>query len=470
MDRRLIGIVLLLLGAGAQAFGRSPQEGLEAGPAWAEFQTVWETGTRTETLGTFLSWEQTAETRRWTLAPLMSYEATPILEREQVDLLYPILTWRKSATEYRWQLLQVFNFSGAARQSEDIIFRRSLFPLYFQQISRSGTNDYLAVLPFYGHLENRLFRDRIDFQMFPLFVQTQKREKITHNYLFPVFHVRAGTGWSGWQAWPLFGIDHKDLGWTTNHLGDRVVSPGLDQWFAVWPFVFHEKKDLGTPLASTNFAILPLHAHYRSAVRDQESWLWPFFSRTEDRTKHFVEWGAPWPWVGWADGEGKTSRRFFPLYGDTRSGPVRWRFYAWPLFTHRQIDDESLRRDVRRVGYFLYDDVKLVNKENGDFRQERGAWPFFFWRHDLTGRERLQIPAPLETVLRNRDAVDRNYSPIWAVYRSEKNPKTGASNHSALWNLYRREENRETVRTSFFFGMIRTEKAQGHRTWKLFWR
>ncbi|MBN9692782.1 MAG: hypothetical protein J0M24_21250 [Verrucomicrobia bacterium] len=469
MRRWLLGSLLLLAGAGVSNVSTRGQDWFSAGPFATEFATIWETGERAEALGTLAMWEHAGDTTRWSLSPLLSYETTPVLERERFDLLYPLLTWRRSGTEYRWQLAQVFNFSGADRQSDDGVVRRALFPIYFQQTSRSGTNDYLAVLPFYGHLENRLFRDEITFYLFPVYVRTRKGEMTTRNYVYPFFHTRHGPGWSGWQFWPLYGVDHKEVRQITNHLGDPAISPGREKWFVLWPILFSDKKGLGTPQATTNFSVLPFYSSQHGRTFDQASYLWPLFSRTEDRAKQYVEWGAPWPLIGWANGAGKTARRVFPIYGDSKAGPVRSRFFLWPLFTHRQIDDETLRRDHWRSAFFLYDDVVLRSKETGDFRRERGVWPFFIWKRDLDGRERLQVLAPVETVLRNREAVQRNFSPLWALYRSEHNPNTGRSNQSVLWNLFRRDVSTNTVRTSCLFGLVQTERSGDERHWRWFW-
>ena len=65
--------------------------------------------------------------------------------------------------------------------------RFTLFPLYFQQRSPDPNENYTALVPFYGHLKNRLFRDEIFFVMFPIYSETRKRDVVTDNYLYPVF-------------------------------------------------------------------------------------------------------------------------------------------------------------------------------------------------------------------------------------------------------------------------------------------
>src|ERR1035438_8387131 len=105
--------------------------------------------------------------------------------------------------------------------------------------SALDTNDnYTALLPFYGHLKNRLFRDEIFFVMFPIYSETRKRDVVTDNYLYPFFDLQHGDGLHGWQFWPLFGARHKAVTSVTNGFGDTEIVGGYDRCFALWPIHF----------------------------------------------------------------------------------------------------------------------------------------------------------------------------------------------------------------------------------------
>ncbi len=67
----------------------------------------------------------------------------------------------------------------------------TIFPFYFQQRSPDTDENYTALFPFYGHIKDRLFRDKIFFVMFPIYGQTQKRDIVTDNYLYPFFAIAA---------------------------------------------------------------------------------------------------------------------------------------------------------------------------------------------------------------------------------------------------------------------------------------
>ncbi|MBX3734594.1 MAG: hypothetical protein KF791_18615 [Verrucomicrobiae bacterium] len=444
---------------------------LDAGPFASSFPTLWESGWRQEGLGTLAWWQETPERISSGLAPLLSYEYSPVLDRERFDLLYPALTWRRSGGESRFQLAQVITWIHTGQQDEqDSYIHRTVFPIYFEQRSVSGTNDYLAVLPFYGHLRNRLFRDEIEFILFPIYSRTRKGAVVTRNYVYPVFHLRAGPGLAGWQFWPLYGAQEKEITWQTNLFGDRVLSPGSNARFAVWPLFSHQRAGLGTTNEVLQTHLLPFYAIVRSPARDQTTVIWPLFTRTEDRVAGYVEWGAPWPVIGWANGPGKTARRVWPFYGNIQAGTSRRNFLLWPVYLHRHIEDTAFERDRWRSFFFLYDDTLLRSRETGEYRRETGVWPFFSWRHDPTGREQLRVPALLENFVRNREALDRNYSPLWSVYRSERDPAKGAASQSVLWNFFRRDVTASEVRTACLFGLVQTRRgADGDRHWRLLW-
>ena len=103
----------------------------------------------------------------------------------------------------RWQLFQLISFAGGQDQNNSEKKRFTIFPLYFQQRSPRTNDNYTAVVPIYGHIQDQLMRDKIFFVMFPIYSQTQKRDVVTDNYLFPIFDVQHGDGLHGWQFWPL---------------------------------------------------------------------------------------------------------------------------------------------------------------------------------------------------------------------------------------------------------------------------
>jgi len=415
------------------------------GPLFHEFKLTLEPGHRTEVLSP-LYYEQEIEeennlTRLWAVPPLFSYTLNKDLDYEIFDFLWKGITYNRHGTEYRFQLIQLFSFSGGQTQSETNVSRFTLFPFYFQQRSKIPEKNYTALVPIYGRIRERLFRDDIKFVLFPIYGQSRKRDVVTDNYLYPFFHLRHGDGLKGWQFWPLFGHEHKEPTSRTNHWGDMETVGGHDKLFTLWPIFLNQRTGLGTTNQAHHQAVLPLYSYLRSPQRDSTSYLWPLgVTHTVDRQKRFNEWGAPWPLVVFTRGEGKNVSRIWPLFSQARNASQTSGWYLWPVYKYNRLHSDPLDRERTRILFFLYSDTSMKNTETGQRQRLIDLWPLFTARRELDGRRRLQILAPLEPFLPNNTSVERDLSPLWSLWRSEKNPKTGATSQSLLWNLYRWEE------------------------------
>jgi hypothetical protein len=363
----------------------------------------------------------------------------------------------------------VISFSGGRNQDEIPKKRFTIFPIYFQQRSPDREQNYTALFPIYGHLKSRFMRDKIFFVLFPLYSQTQKRDVVTDNYIYPIFHVREGNSLYGWQFWPLVGNEHKDVTSRTNNFGDIETVGGHDKFFALWPVYFNQTTGIGTDNPQKTFAMLPLFCVQRSPLRDSTSVIWPLFNVVDDREKKYHEWQTPWPLVVFARGEGKTTSRIWPLFGHAQNATLQSDFYLWPIYKYKRLHAGALDRQRTRILFFLYSHVNEKNTETGDFRRRVDFWPLFTSRRDFNGNTRLQLLAPLEPILPNNKSVERNYSPLWSIWRSERNPTTHAASQSFLWNLYRRETAPDSKKCSLLFGLFKYQSIAGAKRLSLFY-
>lgn len=435
------------------------------GPLVTEFDLTLQPGTGTEAIGPFWASRESDGVSTWRLSPLISGEREPILERSEWEFLYPLVTYDRFGTEWKMQILQMLHFSGGSTLDGDIKKRQTLFPFYFRQESSSGTNDYLAIAPFYGHIRNRLFRDEVKFVLVPLWLQTRKREVITDNYLAPFFHRRHGGGVEGWQFWPVAGHETKPPTIRTNVIEEPEIVPGHDRTFFAWPFFFSERNGIGGPNPTTNLFLFPLYLRTRSPAVDHTWWM--FFSHRTNRVAQFSEWGFPWPILGRARGPGRHGDRIWPLWGKSTNATQVSDFAAWPLYIHKRSTSGILDRERFRFLYFAYSDLREEDTSTGDAFRRRDLWPLFTWRHQRDGRERLQVLAPVEGIFPSNKTIERLYSPMWSVWRSEANPATASRSQSLLWNLWRREQQADYTRSSTLFGLVQTERTPGRRTWRV---
>ncbi len=430
------------------------QGGLSAGPLYNQFPLTLESGHRTEAVGPFFFQQERDTEKLWGVPPIFSRLTDPGTESEAYDLFYPLLTYEIYGRQYRWQFCQLLSLAGGPDQTGIGRNRFSLYPLYFQQRSLDTNENYTALVPFYGHLKDRLFRDEIFFVMFPIYSETRKHDVVTDNYLYPFFDLRHGDGLRGWQFWPVVGREHKDVTTHTNTFGETEIIGGHDETFFLWPLYLREDTGIGTDNPGKFRATIPLYAAARSPGRDSTMVLWPFFNWIDDREKKYREWEGPWPFVVIARGPGKTTTRVLPLFGRSHNDTLESDFYLWPVYKHNRLHAGALDQERTRLLFFLFGDLVEKNIETGRARRRVDLLPLFTWHRDFDGNSRLQIFAPIEPVLPGSGGLERNWSPLWSLWRAEDNPGTGATSQLLLWNLYRYDTKAGAKKCSLLFGLF----------------
>jgi hypothetical protein len=462
-------VIACMVLATAGLFSARADDWMHFGFLYDHFDLTLASGHREEALGPLFYSEQKDTQKLWALPPLFSDLTDRGVDSHEYDFAYPVLTYRRYGTEYRWQLIQVLSWAGGENTEEQHARRFTLFPFYFRQTSAEPGQSYTAFFPIYGHLKNRIFRDEIFFVMFPLFGETRKADVVTDNYLFPFFDTRHGNGLKGWQFWPIVGHEHKDVTTRTNGFGDIETIGGHDDLFILWPIYLRELAGVGTENPQYTQAVLPLYSYTRSPKRDSTTVLFPFFSHITDRDKKYVEWELPWPIVEFAHGEGKTTHRVWPFYSQSHNQYLESDWYLWPVYKYNRVHSDPADRSRMRILLFLYSDTIQKNTETGRFERRRDFWPLFTQKRDYDGSTRLQLFAPLEPILPNSKSVERDYSPVWSVWRSEANAKTGATSQSLLWNLYRHESTLDSKKCSLLFGLFQYQSGTDGKRVRLFY-
>jgi hypothetical protein len=444
------------------------EEDVLAGPAYARFRLTLSSGWREEVAGPFFYEQTSAGQRQWAVPPFFCRTLTPEVDWSEWELLYPLINYRRFGREYRLQLAQIWSLSGGDREDGNAARRATVFPLYFSQRSRDTNLNYTAVFPFYGHLENRMFRDDIKFLLFPLYSKTRKKDVVTDNYIFPIFDRRRGDGLTGWQVWPFVGKDRKRPTFRTNNLDNTVQTiGGYDQWFTLWPFYFNTRAGLGTTNPAASLTLVPFFSQTRSPSRDETSWGFPLgVNAIQDREQGYVEHDVLWPLFVRAHGS-KTVTRYFPFYSRAEHNGTESLFYGFLLYKFNRLQAPPLERRRTRVMYFLYSDTVERNTQSREFKRFVDVWPFYSYHRDLDGNRRTQALAVLEPLFPNNRSIAREYSPLWALWRAEKNPHTGAFSQSLLWNLYRRQIVGQTKKASLLFGLFQYQSTPEGGGWHL---
>ena len=301
--------------------------------------------------------------------------------------------------------------------------------------------------------------------MLPLFLHSRKNDGTeTWNYMVPFFHVRKGKNLKGWQAWPLFGREEKAIG------PEGPGEKGGHRWlFVAWPFYHDSEKGIGTENHSKFNALLPLYAIRRSPKSDLTSVLWPFFNKSTDKEKGYTEHSAPWPiWV-YGKGPDRDKLRVWPFYGHDRTKTSNREFYLGPLYQTSELNTDKILRQRQSVMVRLYQHTYEERKKTGEVKERSDLWPLFTYVRDGQKR-RLQLLSPIGPLLPgNKKGIERNYSPLFALWHSEENAATGRASRSFLFNLYRSEHASGARKCSLLFGLVRYKKNEEGKEWRLLW-
>jgi hypothetical protein len=464
----LFGRARLLLVLGVFLAGDAWGSELTYGPLAHEFELTLESGRRQEVAGPLFSAEYGRDWERWTFSPFLRYTYDRALDATEFDLLYPLFTYDRFGSEYKLKLLFLTSFAGGRDQAEEEARRFTIFPFVFVQRSTVPEENYAAVLPIHGRVQNRFGRDDLWWTAWPLYVGSRRKDVVTQNYLFPVVHTRRGDGLRGWQVWPFYGTETKSETLITNDFGDTELVPGHRKSFLFWPVYFHQDLGLGTTNLIRHRMVLPFYSDLQTPEGDSRSYLWPLFNVIDNRAKNYREWQMPWPFVVFARGPGKTTDRVLPIYSYARSDTRESGFILWPLYKVNRAMSPPLMRERKRIFFFFYSQVHETNTWRQTVSSRTDLWPLFAYRRDHEGRERFQAPALLESFLPLNRPINHVYTPLWAVWRNQKNPETQASSQSALWNLYRRDRTPETTKVSLLFGLFQYQSAPEMRRVKLF--
>ena len=451
------------------ARNNSAPDVVSAGFVFDRFKLTLEDGFRTEAAGPFYYSQEADSGNVWAIPPLFSNYKNPAVEAHEDDFLYPVFTDGRYGHERRWQFCELLGFSWGLEPDDAMVKQFTLFPLYFQQRSTDTNLNYTAVFPFYGRLKHRLFKDEIYFIMFPAYSQTRKRDVVTDNYFYPFVDVHHGDGMTGWQFWPFVGREHKVITTMTNGFNDVITIPGHDRSFYMWPFYLSQDNGIGSDNPETLRASIPFYALTRSPQLKSTTVLWPFFTKIDNRERKYREWQEPWPFIIFARGEGKHTSRVFPFFSQSHDDVKEVDSYVWPLYIYSRLHSDPLDQRRDRVLFFLYYRFAVKNTETGHERVRLDMWPFFEWHRDYNGDTRLQVLALLEPAVPDNSRIERNWSPLWSVWRAQKSPQAHTSSQSLLWNLYRHDSAPEFKKVSVLFGLYQCEARPKAKTVRLFY-
>ena len=405
------------------------------------------------------------------LPPLYTCDRNRDLNTLEMDFLYPLIGVDRYGEEYRVHIFQIISWAGGQNSDDQMTRRYNLFPLIFYQKSELPNEDYWAVLPFYGKLYNRFWKNEHTFIMVPAYIKTRKKDVVTKNYFYPFVHVRKGNdNLYGWQFWPFIGQEHRDVGTMTDGWGDDVLLPGHDREFYLWPIILHQKNGIGTDNPEEFIGVVPFYQQTRSPNRDHSLILWPFFNWANDREKKYREWGMPYPFIVIARGEGKTTNRIFPFYGNSYNKIQQRDFILWPLWKKNYFNNQKIYSKRERICFYLYSDLTEKALESTEESRRTDLWPLVTAKRSTEGTYKVDMPSPFEPFFPENKSIKRNWTTSVSLWHLEENQTSGELKESLFWNLYRHDQTPKQKRWSALFGLIeKVEDEEYGSYWRFFY-
>ena len=373
----------------------------------------------------------------------------------EVNVLYPIFTYRADGSYYRWSLLQIILRSGdragkASGQHPALVDETfDIWPLWFSRTTGAPEGTYRGLFPVHGTIKNRFGYDQLNWTLFPLYGRAEEHDAVTIAAPWPIISVTSGTE-QGFRFWPLFG-------W-------RTKPAAFDRRFFLWPLGWNntiqpfEEAPPGTaPRHQVGF--LPFYTRETAQGLIDENYLWPFFGYTRrDEPFRYREDRYFWPFWVRGRGDERVVNRFGPFYTHSVVKGVDKRWVMWPLYREVHFSDAGIAQRKRQVLYFLYWSLEQRSTTNPAAApaEKSHLWPLYSKWDNGAGRKQLQFPSPLELFFQGNERIRQSWSPLFTLYRFDQRAP-GTVRHEAFWGLLswtRSASNRE-----FHFGPIVSMEA-----------
>jgi hypothetical protein len=398
--------------------------------------------------------------------PLRNLAIRPIFNRERaadgnlVDrFLTPFGYASQAGEEYVWQLLPLARYdrSLTPEGAEEWTFF-TILGIYWSR--RADGRTLRGWFPFAGIMEGFLSYDRLEWVMFPLWLRTERSERVTNHVLWPFFSETHGQGGPSWRVWPL--------------IGNSIYEGRYERWFLLWPFFLWQRNNLAGPphTHETMWFIFPFFGETRAGAYRAYTALWPFFGWSADERTGFYAWDAPWPLVRVLRNpvEDVERTRVWPFWSNYRGDGLESTWWGWPFFNdRREVYESGEKESINLVP--IVQSSERVDDEAGRTRFEK-VWPLY--RTESRGETESKSAFPALNPLWRTPEIDEMYAWMWELYfvekshgvvrerawlglwRREKDPFEERQTLSALWSWRRyRSAAGPVSETSLLFGLVR---------------
>jgi len=393
----------------------------------------------------------------------------PVDTHDHWHVLYPLLNVYTREDRGHFTFARLVNGSWDTRRGA---WGFEAWPFVFLNREPGTENNYAALWPLGGTLKDFIFRDRVDFALWPLYVRVQDEDEVRYSVPWPFIQILTGPQSRGWALWPLY--------------GDFSRENDYHHTFALWPLHYHLRDGLDQEQPRVRLGFLPFYHRETAPGLKAESYLFPFFGYTKefaprpvyDETRYF------WPLIVQGRGEERYVNRLLPFYAKETTPSTEKRWILWPLWQEKYRAETGLTTDETNVLFFLYRDKQ---QQGADFAARLNTtWPLYGYWNDEQGRKQFQLLDPLTAFFPGNKKVQANWSPLFALYRSDRRGED--IRRSLLWDAvtWRNAPDRSDISVAFLFERDRDDRAiswsllkgfltmdraaDGERHWSFLWR
>lgn len=366
--------------------------------------------------------------------------------REEIDLLWPLIHIRHWKSETDWRFLCAFYF-GPRPSDPPTVYRFWILPVLALGRNEIG-EDYGALFPIGGRVDNWFGRDRVEFTLFPLYAHTELNDLRTDHWLWPFVSRTTGDDIYRFRVFPFYGYSERK-------------GEGASKYIA-WPFWTSTRIDR-PGIRGNGFMLFPFYGHAKSEKEETWMFLPPFFRHTVG--PKVVQNMYLWPFV--QSEKTKEQDKFYawPLYGRRTTAAEERRFWLWPFVWQRH--ETRATDDIRRFRVFpVYTSASVAFKKNPTNVVDRyvSVWPLVSYERTRNETKRVRVVDLWP--FRDTAPIERNLSPLWTLYKFEST-RLGYDNE-VLWGMARWGSHTNGVSYGSLFPLASWERcgaSDGHREW-----
>jgi len=348
------------------------------------------------------------------------------------SFLYPLFTWRHEPDYRTFSFFQLVNLRDSTPPTGPFDKHFDVWPFYFSRTTSEPEENYRALFPIAGTIKNKFGKDQIKFVLAPFYAQIEKNGGRTTHAPFPFLRFIGGEGYHGFEFWPLFGHNTHD--------GD------YDRRFWLWPLGFRSVTHLDEPVPDVALGFLPFYSRDTGPGYIRENYGWPFFGYTHRTAPyHYDEQRYFWPFLVQGRGDSRMINRWAPVYTHSVIKGYDKTWLLWPLWRHARWNADGVAQTKDTVLFFFWWSLRQESLANPDAAAAHKVhlWPLFSSWDNGAGRRQVQALSPFEVFFPQNDTVRQLWTPLFALYRYERNADT-SERHALLWNAVTWRHDRES--------------------------